>query len=134
TVLSESGVIDQHIHLKVRACGLIQYIRGRSGFGQVGRENQRARAVRLLECGSELTEFVRAAGDENQVVTFAREDAGEFHSDAERGAGDQSGLAVSNWHLARSNLACGAPGVPARPRKCRTGETPVAPPPSYKQR
>jgi len=51
----------------------------------------------FLEFGRELPEFVRAAGDQNQVLAFAREDAGEFQSNAKGGAGDESGLAVRHW-------------------------------------
>jgi hypothetical protein len=58
--------------------------------------------VGFLEFGCELPEFIGAAGDENQVVAFAGEDAGEFQSDAERGAGDQSSFAVRHWHSAVS--------------------------------
>src|SRR5208337_883603 len=70
------------------------HVRGCSRFGQVGRQNQRTGAVGLLQFGCKLPEFVRAAGDKNQVVAIAREDAGEFHSDAKRGTGDESGFAV----------------------------------------
>src|ERR1700687_1220407 len=102
TILSESRVVDQDIYLDVSARGLIEYIRWSSRFGQVDGQNQRTRAVGLLEFGGDLPEFVRAAGDEDQVVAFAREDAGEFQSNAERGAGDQSGFTVRKWHSALS--------------------------------
>src|SRR6202521_1195762 len=83
TVLSESRIVDQDINLNIRARRLVEYIRWSSRFGQVDGKNQRTRTVGLFEFRGELPEFVRAAGNENQVVAFAREDAGEFQSDAE---------------------------------------------------
>ena len=73
TILSESGVIDQHVHLDVGARRLIQNVRRSPRLGQVGCEDQRTGAVGLLEFGRELAESVAIAGDEYQVVAFARE-------------------------------------------------------------
>jgi hypothetical protein len=70
----------------------------------------------FLEFGGKLPEFVGAAGDENQVVAFAREDAGEFQSDAERGAGDESGFAVG---MAGSFQKGGGSRRPGAERKCK---------------
>src|ERR1700678_663393 len=77
-ILSESCVVDQDLDLNIGALGLIQYIGGSSRFGEISGEDQRTRAVCFFKFGCESSQCVRASGDENQVVTFPREDAGEF--------------------------------------------------------
>src|SRR5450755_2848458 len=98
TVLTESRVVDQYLQLKTGTCRLIENICDGSGFSQIGGENQRTGAMGLLKFGCKLSKPVAVSGDEHKVRTFAREDAGELQSNARRGAGDESGFAVSGRH------------------------------------
>jgi hypothetical protein len=66
--------------------------------------------VLLFQFGGKLPQFVRAARDQNQVVSFPREDARQFQSDAERGASNKSGFAVSH-KITTQLLALNTPAV-----------------------
>src|ERR1035438_2324126 len=95
-VLSESGVVDQNVNHDLRAPGLIENVSGGSKLGKVDRQNQRPRAMRLLYFGCQQAEFVNAARDQNEVVTFTGENTGKFQSNAGGSTSDEGGFAIGH--------------------------------------
>ena len=68
TMLSEAGILDRRIDLKVGARGLIEYIGGLR-IGQIDGQNQRACAMGWFGSGA-ILQFIRGAGDENECVSL----------------------------------------------------------------
>src|ERR1039458_1456549 len=101
-ILSESGVVDQDVDYNLRAPGLIENVGGGSRLGKVDRQNQRPRAMRLLYFGCQQAELVNAARDQNEVVPFTGENAGNYQSDAGGSTSDEGGFAVGHRNRLRA--------------------------------
>jgi hypothetical protein len=88
SISAEGGVVDQDIHGDAFALELVKEEFGCRGNRQIKREGFDGYTVGL-EFDGDAIEFVSAASDQNQVVTVASEEFGEFVSDAAGCAGDE---------------------------------------------
>ena len=78
---------------------------------KVERDGFHRDAVRL-QFGGDLREFVGAARDEDEIVTIAGEEFGEFVSDAAGCAGDENGLDMEHSRKFHAPLGRTAPPFP----------------------
>src|ERR1035438_9945815 len=102
-ILSEPGVVDQDVNHDLGACGLIENVGGRSWLGKVGGQNQRPCSMRFFYFGCQQAEFVGAARDQNEVVTFTGENASEFQSNTGGSTSDESGFTVGHFTVGHRN-------------------------------
>ena len=72
---AEAGVIDEDVDGSVFALQLVEEKFGRQWRGQIECDGLYGDAVRL-QFGRDLSEFVGAAGDEDQIVMVAGEEFG----------------------------------------------------------
>ncbi len=90
TVCAKSGVVDEDVDGDVFALELVEEEFRSVRVGKVKRDGFHRHSVRL-KFRRDVREFFGAARDENEIVTIAGEEFGEFVSDAAGCACDEDG-------------------------------------------
>ena len=86
--VTETGIIDQHVHTHPAGLNFVVDTPGRVFPGQIRRYHEHPDSVTILQFLVNLVEAVEIAGDQDQVVFFRGQQTGEFIPDPRRSPGD----------------------------------------------